>query len=52
LPLNSAHLLPHSAGVGHHGGLTPAALFGRAFVHRKIRFSPADVRTPTQERGA
>jgi hypothetical protein len=26
LPLNSAYLLPHSAGVGHHGGLTPAAL--------------------------
>jgi hypothetical protein len=25
LPLNSAYLLPHSAGVGHHGGLTPAA---------------------------
>jgi hypothetical protein len=35
-----------------HGGLTPAALFRRAFVHRKNRFSSADVRHATQERGA
>jgi hypothetical protein len=29
---------PLQAPYGNHGGLTPAALFRRAFVHRKNRF--------------
>jgi hypothetical protein len=35
-----------------HGGLTPAALFGVRLCIAKVVFSPADVRTPTRERGA
>jgi hypothetical protein len=33
-------------------GSRPPLLVERAFVHRKNRFSPADIRTPTKERGA
>jgi hypothetical protein len=36
----------------NHGGLTPAALGECTFTHRKNRFSPADMRTAIQERGA
>jgi hypothetical protein len=38
-------------GSPNHGGLTRDALLGYAFVHRKNRFSLANVRTATQERG-
>ena len=39
-------------GSPNHGGLTRDALFGQAFVHRKNRYSPTNVRSATQERGA
>jgi hypothetical protein len=35
-----------------HGGLMFAALFGVRLCIAQIAFSPADVRTPTRERGA
>jgi hypothetical protein len=43
---------PLQAPYGNHGGLTPAALFGVRLCIAKVVFSPADVRTPTRERGA
>jgi hypothetical protein len=45
--LVSANVFPTST-----AGLHPPLLAGCAFVHRKNRFSPADVRATTQERGA
>jgi hypothetical protein len=40
------------ARLPNHGGLTPAALADVRLCIAKIAISPADIRTPTQERGA
>jgi hypothetical protein len=48
---NSACLLPHSAGVRLHGGLTPAALVDMRLCNAKIAIPPAHGRCSSARSG-